>query len=332
VRPSNEKGICLNKGRSKNPDLWFPVDGQSQRFEFENDGTVDELCEQEILGKANTPHSTHFLLATTAEPCVEATIKVIAEDFGAFGWIRARAEGCEEIPPRDPDWQTEDWGWVFRPNCNRLFCETGSNQVKIPRDDNDNNIADCAAQDACGAGEEGARQDEDETPPSRPLGDGLTAYEEYRGFIIGGGRRLYKHVRTDILKKDVFIFDPDDLMISRGGLRYFQRTGLTVHLIGDKELMNDPDEFSPEDMNCVLNFNRGYASGGVQHGIWLKIDNELEAEGRLLFGKACLRQARCFPDRPEYSSISASTKGTAGSQGSRPTDCSRPSLMNWVTP
>ena len=88
-------------------------------------------------------------------------------------------------------------------------------------------------------------------------GDGLTAYEEHRGFVIGGGSQPKEHIRTDPAVKDVFVHDRDNL-----GTGHFGQTGLAVHVLRDPALYGGDDR-------RVVNFNSASHRGGDQHGILL---------------------------------------------------------------
>lgn len=244
VDVSHELGICLNKGRSRNPDLWFPT---SNDLNEANDGTVDRNCERTILGTPNPPHR-HFLKVTTRQRVTEFTVTVRSEDFGSFGFIEASAPDCVAIPPRE----------VGAPvACPAPDCCTGSNRVKIPRDDNGNNIADVAAQDNGG---NPPNIDIDTTPVGDGFfGDGLSNYEEYRGFFVLDGRNEI-HQRTSIDDKDIFIFDRDNQ-----GVGYFAASGLTIHFVRRDHLGGPTGR--------EINFNRGFATTGAQHGVRLVSEN-----------------------------------------------------------
>src|SRR5205814_270705 len=89
-------------------------------------------------------------------------------------------------------------------------------------------------------------------PDADPDGDGLTNFEEWRGFIVGGGASGRVHVRTDSSKPDVFVRDRDAT-----GIGHFAQVGVTVHVL------QDPDLYASDDTR-VVNFNRGSHSRGDQ--------------------------------------------------------------------
>jgi hypothetical protein len=116
---------------------------------------------------------------------------------------------------------------------------------------------------------ETADSDDSETQPvGMPgcIGDGLTLYEEYRGFMEKG-----THIEGDPTKKDFFVLNQigGD---AKPGIRLFQSiSGLNVH----KDLRNDeinvgsPYAQGPDGPNVrLVNFNHGQAAHEVdQHGV-----------------------------------------------------------------
>jgi hypothetical protein len=273
---SKERGICMNYPIKKrdnispasaiesntNPDLFFPEDDDKMKdFNFDDDETdadANKKCPTEILVANDNPtHSHHYKKATTKKAVTEAKVLVRCEDYGAFGILKAEAEDCETLKPREKD-----------AVCSQ---ELGDNDIKIPRDDNGNNIADGADQDKLKDGSKALPdKDEDDVPHStNHKGDGLTNYEEYRGFIVKEGNAK-KHKRTDINNKDVFIHDVNDLKTGN-----FSASGLTVHRIPGPEFYNgdsnhdNEDKPKPDDRQ-IINFNRTSHSGGDQHGLRLK--------------------------------------------------------------
>jgi hypothetical protein len=114
----------------------------------------------------------------------------------------------------------------------------------------------------------------------------LTNYEEYRGFVVGGRRSVAmtvgpmvlnlplgsakQHTRTNVKKKDVFVYDADFL-----GTGMLDVTGLDIHILYLEDLFNGTDKRE-------INFNHGRHHGGLQHGLWLRNQN---MPG--LYGRAC---------------------------------------------
>ena len=271
---SQERGVCMNypiKDKNNitpasalesntNPDLFFHEDDKRMKdFYFdedETDGDAEKKCPTEILkAKDNPAHKHHYKKASTKKPVTEAKVVVRCEDYGAFGVLTAEAEDCETIPPREKDAEPSEG--------------IGPNDVKIPRDDNGNNIADNAAQDKNKDGTKALPdKDEDDTPTGNgDNGDGLTNYEEYRGFIVGKVDGPKSHKRTDINKKQLFIHDKNKM-----GAGFFGKSGLEILLIPGPEFYGgdstDGDK-APDAGTQIINFNRDPNVGGDQHGIRL---------------------------------------------------------------
>jgi hypothetical protein len=140
----------------------------------------------------------------------------------------------------------------------------GVKEVSIPKDDNNNHVAD--AWEVTGEPTD-AMADEDSSPTGDHNGDVLSYYEEYRGFHTSSqitpvpyieGRTLDRnHVRTDPGRKDIFIYDKGNL-----GLGYFAASGMAIHGLQKDEFtkvdVNDPKK----ENSLVVNFNYGYAHLG----------------------------------------------------------------------
>ncbi len=110
--------------------------------------------------------------------------------------------------------------------------------VELPRDDDNNHIAD-AYQDAHDGFAGDANGDDDAQPTGQASdGDGLSRYEEYRGFIVrkftSGAEK--KWVQTDPKTKDLFVFDPD-FLVKEHYETHGNPIGATLHYV-DKTMMN----------------------------------------------------------------------------------------------
>ncbi len=138
--------------------------------------------------------------AVTIKRVNQATIVVYSRDFGGHAILKARSffSGDVAVCPYDDDYS-----------------------IEIPNDQNHNNIAD-AWEKEMGVDGIGKLDDKDKLPSGQTReGDGLTAFEEYRGFICEKDviapcdgdhtKRAGKHVRTSPLCRDIFIHDSDGL-------------------------------------------------------------------------------------------------------------------------
>jgi hypothetical protein len=182
------------------------------------------------------------LSATSKELSYSATAVITSYDWGGWGTVMVTA---------------------YPENSGTLSAHREEDKSKydlsIPKDENNNHIAD-SWEDANVAGSANADADDDMLPAGDGhQGDGFPTYEEYRGFRAKG-----VHIQTNPFQKDIFVWDPSNL-----GLGYFDQSGLTVHLVSAYEW-----DFQSGDTNPrVINFNRGNASMGAQHLLYLKNEN-----------------------------------------------------------
>jgi len=137
----------------------------------------------------------------------KATAPFFCKDFGAWGAVRVTIKRGDEV--------------LFEANR------------KVPSDGNDNYIA-----DAWTIGDGGAARDDTDCDPAGDdfPGDGLSRYEEYRGFLVSGS-----HVRTDPTKKDVFVCNKDVTDAGVSGFFTTESLGAPVHVL-------IPGEYVGEDV------------------------------------------------------------------------------------
>lgn len=216
VDVSMEKGVCLN----------WPLEGAKSdrglRIRKEENPDLD------VLGPDQ---------ARTKEPVEALDLVITCHDFGSYGKLHVAA--------KDPD--GNELAVVLRG-------KEGAD-LALPLDENRNHIA-----DAWEVGETGhlrgeAAEDAEDLPKGKPgcTGDGLSLYEEYRGFRVKG-----VHRRGDPDRKDLFVCDRTAGKAAGPGIdRFSTATWLTVHRL-------DPDELG-EDR--VINANGGTARLHAQHGV-----------------------------------------------------------------
>lgn len=142
--------------------------------------------------------------------------------------------------------------------------------IRIPKRPGSSNIADAWKAATGFSGSDG--EDEDKQAGNNHLGDGLTAYEEYRGLVIDG-----KHTRRarelDPSKKDLIVINEIGGPAAQG-LKLFESAS-GIQIVEAKK----PD--FPESRE--VNANRGTASGGSQFGLRLrqdKLDSDTAGENR----------------------------------------------------
>ncbi|MBN9662155.1 MAG: hypothetical protein J0H49_28420 [Acidobacteria bacterium] len=134
----------------------------------------------------------------------------------------------------------------------------GETSARLPRRASDSKIADAWKEQTGFSGADDADEDERPTGDGH-AGDGLTLYEEYRGFYENG-----KHLRTRPDQKDLFVLDQIGARAKPAIVLFAQLTGLTVHhRLKDDELLVYPESH-------VINKNHESAPHLVdQHGVVL---------------------------------------------------------------
>jgi hypothetical protein len=182
------------------------------------------------------PPDAKMLVVETAEDSYAASVPVTAMDYAAYGHLKAEAK-------------SKCGGWQ------PVRIQVGGQDrdfVTIPMDENNNLIADRMEEPNNGitawsyAGDPGSDDDKYPTGDGTP-GDGLTLFEEYRGFMTASNffesacqdRGYDDHIRTDPAQKDLFVAAPDlELamlapLLSNSTKLPGEPKGIAVHLICD---------------------------------------------------------------------------------------------------
>ena len=164
------------------------------------------------------------LVVETTRPQNGAVVTVTTMDYGAVGRLRAFAKSAD-----CGDWQ---------PVAIKFYPDT-RDFIAIPMDEDNNLMAD-VLEDYSGR-QPGA--DGDAEPKGNGMaGDGLTVFEEYRGFLTNAtacsDTLLNEHVRTNPKTKDLFVhtIDPDYAQV----LPLFAwSSGLAVHGICEQQYVDN---------------------------------------------------------------------------------------------
>ncbi|MFZ1371980.1 MAG: hypothetical protein WAR78_16465, partial [Ferruginibacter sp.] len=197
---SNETGVCMNypvpKNADKCPDLKFKQEGKHEAF----DAPVGTKCKD------------IFLQARTEQPEKLYSIKVYSLDFGAFGLLRNFANysngGDDPLSGESPVYvsipvKASD---VEHPDKRAKKEVYKDNRVTIPYDIDENRIADNGWTSSDGKIMKDPVDliaDDDELPKGDGFnGDGLSNYEEYRGFKSFKDKKIV-HIRTNYEVKDI---------------------------------------------------------------------------------------------------------------------------------
>lgn len=214
-----EKGRCLNDK--------FP-----EYFNDEPDFYFDP---------ASNPQFSFSNNGMTAEyPGLMNNVVISCRDYGAYGSLKAEVK--------------IDGKWVTA-----AASVTKKGYITLPYDNNENNIADVWEKNENVIGYP-ALWDDDPNPKGQlKNGDGITIYEEYRGFFISDGAGGIEHVRTSPLKKEVFILDDDYLL---DFLSWEAASSIKVYLLTEDLVYGDFVKTNDKEYRRV-NFNRNYAAGNV---------------------------------------------------------------------
>ena len=212
---SQEPGSCLNSPwTDTEPDL--------------------KILKQDNGGLANIDEDGQG--ATSKAKLTECPISISCLDGGAHGRLQIEAD-LSDGPP-----------------IIAFLEQDGAEQIGLPYDEDGNHIADAWEDEKGVKGQSAELDDEQEPPGDRTNGDGLTLWEEYRGFLEDG-----KHIRGNPKKKDYFIADTVGGRI-RPGLKLFEDISkLEVH-----------SDLTVEELGTDRVINRNHADGPHivnQHGI-----------------------------------------------------------------
>lgn len=200
--------------------------------------------------------------AHTSEKVSEATVQIEALDTAAYGKLTAKA-------------QKLDLKAIYKP--------TNTYALAIPRDDDNNKIADAWERQVGQAAN--PQEDRDPAPGQGRPGDGLTVFDEYRGLVVldpGGNkvhRRFDPRVRELVVVDSGNIFDAglwlsasgvqavkvDESMIAGGGDPEESRV-VNFNLSGEKKkyavrVMTMPGNDDPDDPGKT-NPSTGYTACG----------------------------------------------------------------------
>ncbi len=220
IDASAEPGVCLN----------LPISGATTAYDlgFEADKNNGDW---KIGGDGTS--------ITSSDGDYESTTANLSSfDWGAYGQVVVTAELTD--------------GRVVVGHLKN----SDRREILIPKRDSKSKIADKWKSTMNFSG--GDDDDEDRQDRNDHRGDGLTAYEEYRGLIASGA-----HTRTrglgDPTKKDVVVINEIGGE-ARSGLALFERaSGIRVIEMAKGEL--------PESRR--VNVNQGSAFRGGQHALWL---------------------------------------------------------------
>ncbi|MFI5135861.1 MAG: hypothetical protein ACHQD9_08420, partial [Chitinophagales bacterium] len=138
------------------------------------------------------------------------------------------------------------------------FKDDTKTEISLPKDDNNNQIADAwEIQEGLYEKDYGSDFDSEHQDGNDHDGDGLTYYEEYRGWIAKG-----VHTRLDPKQKKIIIGNETGQNLD-AAISFFQgASGIKcIEVIPGKEI---------DESNAIANKNSAYAHDGDQYGIIVK--------------------------------------------------------------
>jgi hypothetical protein len=216
---SKEPGRCMN---DKDPS-WYDT-----RLDFFIDPNLN----------AGMSVSTDSL---TAEGTGDETFIVIGcNDYGAYAKISAQVK--------------IDGQWRYAKDE-----KSSSNYITLPYDGNGNNIADTWELDNKVFGQPANSDQETEPKNQKTNGDGMTNYEEYRGFYCSktaGG--TVEHIRMDPRVKEMFVIDDGQLLSKKA---WEKATGIKVYFVTQNEIYGDLAGADMDHTYRWVDFCQGYSPG-----------------------------------------------------------------------
>lgn len=229
---STEPGVAVN---------WPPPDRAGARGKGTPDLAIEDLYNPglNVTATWETKGGKAGATATTKKKDSNAEVLISSFDWGAWGALRVYAE-LDGRPPL----------------VAYVKGQPSVKELKLPKDDNGNHIADMWEKQV-GVKGKAPDSDDDFLPKGDGTkGDGLSLYEEYRGFmvLIQG---MEQHQRTNPKKKTLFV---DDQVGATPGIDLFRSaSGLEVEVIPEGGM----------DSARVVNFNHKTAHVVDQHGLWM---------------------------------------------------------------
>jgi hypothetical protein len=256
---SAEKGVCMNDPVPKEAD-------ECRDLKLNNEDQHEAFDDKKAAGKCTQKEM--FLQARTQKPEKEYSLKVYSQDFGSYGLFRSFANvnkgGKDSIRGEKPLYipiPAHEAHELRHPLGRAKKNRYSDNRVTIPYDIDENQIADngWTANGGVRMRDPAVKNEDDDNSPVGDgfKGDGLSTYQEYRGFKVLV-RNEVMHIRTNYDVKDIFIRNRDNLSLTL----YASVSGLDVHEISENQYGGDNFR--------VINFNNSIATHVVdQRGLKL---------------------------------------------------------------
>jgi hypothetical protein len=180
----------------------------------------------------------------------QSEIEIVPDDWGGWSVLRVEAKLKD--------------GRVLKGRLETPPDAEGEHDIRLPLREPQSKIGRVWLQQE-GVSDQADADDDDRSPEGRPgfNGDGLTLYQEYRGFQVKGS-----HVRTNPRVKDLFIQNRTRALAEPAIQTFANLSGLKVHLPSFAE-------FDPERGSFEINRNRmDGPSRGPQAGLLVQVGGD----------------------------------------------------------
>ena len=234
---SKERGRCMN-----DMEQYDDVDEDIQMSDLNPDFQITKLTAvKSLTGKSQS-----------------VQLNVFSRDWGAFGKLKA------SVKVNGNWYEAEGDG-------------TPDKFITIPLDLNNNKIADGWEKKNNVYGKPGD-WDEDPNPTGQAkTGDGMTNYEEYRGFYVSDGSTGKEHVRMDPNQKEIFVLDDNQIFDISS---WKAASGIKAYWLTKDMVFGDKGGSETDANYRWVNFCRGNASG-LKYAVHLvKVDGMSDPYGK----------------------------------------------------
>jgi hypothetical protein len=182
-------------------------------------------------------------------------VQIWCRDYGAYGKLKASVlvggQWCEADADGVPD-----------------------KYVTIPLDLNNNKIADYWEKQNNVYGKP-ADWDEDPNPSGqRTNGDGMTNYEEYRGFFVSDGSGGTEYKRMNPMQKELFVIDKDKMFDIAS---WKAASGIKAYWL-DEDMTYGDKAGNDKDLSRWVDFCSGYAKGSKYAVRLVKVNGSIDPD------------------------------------------------------
>lgn len=231
---TNERGRYMN-----DKEQYDDVDPDLQMSDLNGDYQITQTtATKQISGKSQSQQ-----------------VQIVCRDYGAYGKLKASVLVGGKWYEADGD-------------------GTPDKYITIPMDLNDNKISDFWEKQNNVYGKP-AEWDEESNPKGQATnGDGMTIYEEYRGFLVSDGSGGQEYQRMDPTLKEIFVIDKDQIFDisswkSASGIKAYWLTEDMVY--GDKA-------GGDKNLSRWVDFCSGYAKGSKYAVRVVKMSGDFDPE------------------------------------------------------